>query len=113
MSVYPANIFSSLPQYPRHFLQRPAHAQQLVFAEDDEAFVLRVFGGAHELDDFRIDRDFLASCVGHGDEGDHMRSFGLVFALPVPRRGATCHAASVWAFNVRRAPVCRAMYGRG
>jgi len=60
-----------LPQYPRHFLQRPAHAQQLVFAEDDQAFVVRVVGGADELDDLRIDGDFLAARVGHGDEGDH------------------------------------------
>jgi hypothetical protein len=56
--------FSPLPQYPRHFLQRPAHPQQLVFAEDDEAFIVRIVGQAYELDDFRIDRDFLASCVG-------------------------------------------------
>jgi len=40
---------SPLPQYPRHFLQRSAHAQQLVFAEDDQAFIVRVVGGADAI----------------------------------------------------------------
>jgi hypothetical protein len=56
---------------PRYFLERTANAEQLVFAEDDQAFIVRIVGQAHELDDFRIDRDFLAACVGYGDEGDH------------------------------------------
>ena len=55
---------SPLPQNLRHFLQRPAHPQQLVFAEDDQAFIVRVIGEPYELDDFRIDRDFLAGIPG-------------------------------------------------
>ena len=64
-----SNHPSPLPQNPRHFLQRPAHPQQLVFAEDDQAFIVRVIGEPHELDDLRIDRDFLAACVGQ-NSGD-------------------------------------------
>jgi hypothetical protein len=64
-----------LPQNLSHFLQRPAHAQQLVFAEDDQAFIVRIVGRAHELDDLRVDGDLLAPCVGHADEGYHGVSF--------------------------------------
>jgi hypothetical protein len=47
----------------------------LVFAKYNQAFVMRIVGGADELDDFRIDRNFLATGISHGDEGDHKRSF--------------------------------------
>ena len=32
---------------------------------------MRIVGDFHELNDFGIDRDFLAACVDQGDEGDH------------------------------------------
>jgi hypothetical protein len=49
----------------------------LVFAEDDQTFVMRIFGGADELDDFGIDRDFLTARVSKCNERDHCGSFVL------------------------------------
>ncbi len=73
----------SLPQKIGNLVQRAAHAQQLILAKDDQAFVVGIVGGADELDDFGVHRYALAAIVGHHNEGDHGLSFGEnVSAVP-------------------------------
>jgi len=76
----------SLPQKIGNLVQRAAHAQQLILAKDDQAFIIGSVGSvgsvgrADELDDFGVHRYALAAIVGHHNEGDHGLSFGENFA---------------------------------
>ena len=75
-----APVRLSLPQKIGNLVQRAAHAQQLILAKDDQAFIIGIVGGADELDDFGVHRYALAAIVGHHNEGDHGLSFGEIFA---------------------------------
>ena len=83
----------SLPQKIGNLVQRAAHAQQLVLAKDDQAFIIGIVGGADELDDFGVYRYALAAIVGHHNEGDHGLSFGenvsAVLNIGAPPRSNT------------------------
>jgi CrcB protein len=70
---------SSLPQKIGNLVQRAAHAQQLILAKDDQAFIVGIVCSADELDDFGVHRYALAAIVGHHNEGDHGLSFGENF----------------------------------
>jgi hypothetical protein len=70
-----ASVHLSLPQKVGDFVQTTAHAQQLVLAKDNQAFVMGIVSGAYELHDFGVHRYALAAIVGHYNEGDHGRSF--------------------------------------
>lgn len=79
-------VHLSLPQKIGNLVQCSAHAQQLILAKDDQAFIIGIIGiigivgGADELDDFGVHRYALATIIGHHNEGDNGLSFGENFA---------------------------------
>ena len=85
-----APVRLSLPQKIGNLVQRAAHAEQLILAKDDQAFIIGIVGGADELDDFGVHRYALAAIVGHHNEGDHGLPFGENFtgALNIGARRA-------------------------
>jgi hypothetical protein len=53
---------------PASFPPASPHAQQLVFAKNNQTFVMRIVGSLHKLHNLRINQDYFAMPVDQGNK---------------------------------------------